>query len=77
MDSTWSFLKSAAEELAKNAPLYLVVIIVFIIFWFMHRNSIKANEKLIEKTFEKLDNAYKDSLKLLKEAYSEIFEKRR
>ncbi len=67
------FLGDALEELAKYAPLYLVVAISFIMFWLLYKHSSKVNRKIYDKSIEEISKAHKDTLESLKEAYARIY----
>ena len=48
----WSFFKDAAKELAVNAPLILLTIIVFICFSQFSKLSNKYNKEMFDKAIE-------------------------
>lgn len=66
------FLNDCLTELAKNAPLFVVVIITFGAIIWLYKSSLKSNKELTNTAIESLKDAYDKSTETLRKACETI-----
>lgn len=74
LDFNLDFLEKCLTELAKNAPLFVVVIITFGAIIWLYKSSLKANKELTSTAIESLKDAYDKSTETLRKACNTIIE---
>lgn len=74
LDFDFTFLNDCLTELAKNAPLFVVVIITFGAIIWLYKSSLKANKELTNTAIDSLKEAYDRSTETLRKACDTIIE---
>lgn len=64
------------SELAKASPYAILLVLDFILFFFMHRHSVKEIRKTSDKAIEEIRKAYEDAIKQLFKAISKNGERK-